>query len=538
MSRSRKISAALACAVLWLAASTPAQAAADTTPPTAPGNPVFSNVTPFSVTLTWAPSTDDVGVVNYLVRRNLLNGQTWTESTNGDINTITIRDLTPNQSYTFTVIAGDAAGNASSAPPATVRTLPFTDGPMCSVTYRPESGGSGTFFASVDMTNLSTGVWQEWTLGFTLAENQRVNPEWGFQQNGNRWSTSFVWLWTSAAGPLRPGSTRAVSFAGTYTGTSNPPPTDFTINDHPCGTVGQPVPPGAPQNLAVLSVTPGSISVGWSAAVPGTNPINRYEVLVNGIRYVCVGVNPLGCLISGLTPGATYFIAVRAVDTTGLVGPQASIVVQTPQSTPPSAPGGLTVSGVTTTGAVLSWTASTPGSFPITGYVIYRLDGNTETAVSVTPTPATTTATLANLTPNTAYSFRVRARDSASVLSAPSATVSFTTAVPPSGCDIAYSTNDWGGGFTATMKIKNTSNTTIPNWVMRFAFPAGQRLTNGWSATWSQPEGSAQVSATNLSWNAAIQPGSSVSIGFNATFSGANPEPTAFTLNGNTCTIS
>jgi hypothetical protein len=328
-----------------------------------------------------------------------------------------------------------------------------------------------------------------------------------------------------------------VSFAGTYTGTSNPPPTNSTINDHPCDVVGQPVPPGAPQNLAVVNLTPGSVSIGWSAAVPGTNPINRYEVLVNGIRYVCVGVNPLGCLISGLTPGATYFIAVRAVDTAGLVGPQASIVVQTPQSTPPGAPGGLTVSGVTTTGAVLNWTASTPGSFPITGYVIYRLDGNTETAVSVTPTPATTSATLTNLTQNTAYSFRVRARDSAGVMSAPSATVSFTTP-PAGGCDIAYSTHDWDGGFNATVKITNTSNATIPNWVLRFAFPAGQRLTNGWSATWSQPAGSAQVSATNLNWNASIPPGGSVSIGFNGAFTGSNPEPTAFTLNANTCTIS
>jgi hypothetical protein len=409
---------------------------------------------------------------------------------------------------------------------------------MCSVTYRPQPGsGNGTFFASADMTNLSTGVWQEWTLGFTLAENQRVNPEWGFQQNGTRWSTSFVWLWTSAAGPLRPGSTRSVSFAGTYTGTSNPPPTSFTINDHPCGTVGQPVPPGAPQNLAVVSLTPGSIGVGWGAAVPGTNPINRYEVLVNGIRYVCVGVNPLGCLISGLIPGQTYFIAVRAVDTTGLVGPQASIVVQTPQSTPPSAPGGLTVSGVTATGAVLSWAASTPGSFPITGYVIYRLNGNTETAVSVTPTPATTTATLNSLTPNTGYSFRVRARDSAGVLSAPSATVSFTTA-STGGCDVAYSTNDWNGGFNATVKITNTGNATISGWVLRFAFPAAQRLTNGWNATWSQPEGSAQVSATNLNWNATIAPGASVSIGFNGASGAVNPEPTAFTVNGNACTIS
>src|SRR5688572_8541911 len=155
MPRLRKLAAASACAVLWLVASAPAQAAADVTPPTAPGIPAFSDVTPFSVTLTWAPSTDDVGVANYLVRRVLLNGQTWSDSTTGEVNTITIRDLTPNQSYTFTVIAVDAAANTASAPPATVRTLPFTDGPMCSVRYQLLSSGGGSFSSSIDMINSS-----------------------------------------------------------------------------------------------------------------------------------------------------------------------------------------------------------------------------------------------------------------------------------------------------------------------------------------------------------------------------------------------
>ncbi len=536
MSRLSKLVAASACAVFWLATPTPAQAA-DATSPTAPGTPIFSNVTEFGVTITWAPSTDDVGIANYLVRRLLLNGQTWTESTPGDVNTITIRDLTPNQGYSFIVIAADAAGNAAESPTGRVTTLPYTAGPMCSVRYQPLSSGGGTFFSSVEMTNLSSGVWQEWTLGFSLADNQRVNPEWGFQQNGTRWTTSFVWLWTSAAGPLRPGSSRSVSFAGTYTGSNNPPPTSFTINDHPCGSVGQPVPPGPPLNLAVVTLTPGSIGVGWGAATPGTNPVLRYEVLVNGVRFVCVGVNPLGCLITNLVPGSLYSISVRAVDTTGLAGPLATITVRTPSSTPPSAPGNLAVSGVTTSGATLTWTASAPGSFPLAGYTIYRLDGATETAISVTPAPGTTTATLTTLTPNTQYSLRVRARDTASVLSAPSATVTFTTAAA-GGCDIGYTTNDWGSGFSATVRITNTGTSAVNGWTLTFTFPGSQRVAHGWSAQWYQPDGSATVVATNLGWNATIPPGGSVSIGFNGTYTGSNPRPTVFTLNGNTCTTS
>ena len=69
-------------------------------------------------------------------------------------------------------------------------------------------------------------------------------------------------------------------------------------------------------------------------------------------------------------------------------------------------------------------------------------------------------------------------------------------------------------------------------------FAADTMVAQGWSATWNQAPGSAEVTATSMSWNANLAPNASTGIGFNATFSGtSNPPPTAFTLNGNTCTI-
>lgn len=528
---------AVVVAALSLVPTPAAHAAADTTAPTVPGAPVASQVTPFAVTLTWSPSTDDVAVAGYLVRRPLPTGGTWTDSVPGTANTITIRDLTPNNGYTFAVIATDAAGNSSAASPATgVRTLRYTAGTMCSVTYRPSGSGSGSFYAQLDMTNLTPGPWQEWTLAFTLAPGQQIGPEWGFQQDGTRWSQTFVWLWSSGAGPLQPGGTRSVAFAGSYTG-GNPPPTEFTINDHPCSVAGVPTPPGPPANLTAAEVTAGSVSLTWSAATPGTNPISGYEVLVNGYRYSCVGVNPLGCLVTGLSPGTGHAFSVRAVDTAGRVGPAATIVVQTPAATPPAAPGSPSVSGITATGATLTWAASAAGTAPLAGYVVYRLDGATETAVSVTPNATTTTAILTGLTPSTPHSFRVRARDTAGVLSAPSPTASFTTSAPPSTCAVAYAVSDWGNGsgFTANLTITNNGSSPVSGWTLRFAFPAGQRVGQGWNAAWTQPPGGPDVTATSLSWNAIIAPGASTTVGFNGGHSGANPRPTAFTLNGAAC---
>jgi hypothetical protein len=41
-----------------------------------------------------------------------------------------------------------------------------------------------------------------------------------------------------------------------------------------------------------------------------------------------------------------------------------------------------------------------------------------------------------------------------------------------------------------------------------------------------------------MSWNGVLAPGASTSIGFNGSYTGSNPTPTAFTLNGATCSTS
>jgi cellulose 1,4-beta-cellobiosidase len=113
-------------------------------------------------------------------------------------------------------------------------------------------------------------------------------------------------------------------------------------------------------------------------------------------------------------------------------------------------------------------------------------------------------------------------------------TASPATAAP--GCRVDYSVNDWGGGFTATVRINNLGD-PLSNWTLGFAFAGNQRVTlPGWSANWAQSEGSRNVTATNLGWNGSIATGASREIGFNGTYSGTNAAPTSFTLNGLACT--
>ncbi|GIF17943.1 hypothetical protein BJ973_009093 [Actinoplanes tereljensis] len=123
----------------------------------------------------------------------------------------------------------------------------------------------------------------------------------------------------------------------------------------------------------------------------------------------------------------------------------------------------------------------------------------------------------------------------------PSVTTSPTTSPTPTptptasaGCRVTYSVNDWGSGFTGTVTVANTGTSAWTAWNLGFAFAGNQKISQGWSATWTQS--GTQVTATSLSYNGAVPAGGSTSAGFNGTYTGSNPAPSAFTVNGLTCT--
>ena len=141
---------------------------------------------------------------------------------------------------------------------------------------------------------------------------------------------------------------------------------------------------------------------------------------------------------------------------------------------------------------------------------------------------------VSGLTPNTTYEFSVVAKDGAGNRSPASAAVSVRTANGSAfSCRVTYVTNDWGGGFTATITITNTGTTPISAWTLGFTFPGNQQITQGWSAIWAQ--NGASVTAANQGWNGPLAPGAATSIGFGGSYTGRNDPPTAFTLNGSPC---
>jgi expansin (peptidoglycan-binding protein) len=103
------------------------------------------------------------------------------------------------------------------------------------------------------------------------------------------------------------------------------------------------------------------------------------------------------------------------------------------------------------------------------------------------------------------------------------------------GCGVTFSVvSQWNTGFTANLTLKDTGSAAINGWTLRWSFPGSQQVAEGWNGNYSQ-SGNA-VTVSNASWNGAIAPGATVTAGFNGSYSGSNPVPTAFTMNGVACT--
>lgn len=105
---------------------------------------------------------------------------------------------------------------------------------------------------------------------------------------------------------------------------------------------------------------------------------------------------------------------------------------------------------------------------------------------------------------------------------------------PPASCSVDYSVvNAWQGGFQAGVTITDTGTTAIKNWTLAWDFPGAQQISNLWNGTVTQT--GKHVSVAAAAFDATIAPGTSVTVGFTANDPTADPDPTAFTVNGSAC---
>src|SRR4051794_19108983 len=121
------------------------------------------------------------------------------------------------------------------------------------------------------------------------------------------------------------------------------------------------------------------------------------------------------------------------------------------------------------------------------------------------------------------------------LLAAGLAGLTLPAAAASSGCSVAYAVqSQWSGGFTGSVTVTNLGS-AISSWTLTYDFPdAPQKGVQGWSANWSQA--GTHVTATSMSWNGSLATNATTQAGFVGSWSGANPVPSSFALNGTTCT--
>ncbi|MQY10445.1 hypothetical protein SRB5_05530 [Streptomyces sp. RB5] len=200
-------------------------------------------------------------------------------------------------------------------------------------------------------------------------------------------------------------------------------PTGCTLNGDKCDGSAD-TPPSAPGTPRATSVAARSIMLDWTPATGGDYPVTSYEVL--RASTVVASSTSTSALVEGLTPATSYTFTVRAVDSHGNRGPESppfTVSTYDPSTdpTPPGAPGNLRSTAKTSTSVTLAWDAASD-NVGVVAYDVYK-----GSALYRTVDAATRTLTVSGLSPVTAYTFTVRARDAADNASAASNALTVTT---------------------------------------------------------------------------------------------------------------
>ncbi len=217
----------------------------DTIPPTQPGTPTAGTVTSTTIALSWAASTDNVGVSSYEVDQTNPDGSIVVLAT-PTTNSTTLTGLAPGTAYQLSVIAKDAAGNRSpSSSPLLVTTVPLTTTttttttrPVTTTTTRPvtttSQPGTGTCTATYSVAGQWDGGFQGqvtitahdasiagWLVSWTLGTGQKITQSWNatVSTSGNAVLASNQ-AWNGA---LAPGTSTSFGFIGTWSGTNTIP---------------------------------------------------------------------------------------------------------------------------------------------------------------------------------------------------------------------------------------------------------------------------------------------------------------------------
>jgi endoglucanase len=304
--------------------------------------------------------------------------------------------------------------------------------------------------------------------------------------------------------------------------------------------------PAVPAGVTVTAVSSSQINVSWGAVTAPTGcsiAYNVYESETAGFtpsssNQVANGLTSSSYSAAGLAAGTTYFFVITAVDAAGSSGDSsaASATTQTNTGGSVAPPSSLSAVAVSSSQINLAWVASSTSGVT---YNVYRSQSSgfvPSSSTRIATGVSGTNYTNSGLPAASTYYFLVTAvnanGESGVSNQATATTQSVTTGA---ACHVTYVVNSqWNNGFNTSITIGNTGGVAITNWTLTWSWSGNQTITQAWNS--NLQSGGPQVVLTNAAWNGSIAPGASISgIGFNASYSGTNPSPAAFYLNGTLC---
>ncbi|MFX3631428.1 MAG: fibronectin type III domain-containing protein [Candidatus Pristimantibacillus sp.] len=181
-------------------------------------------------------------------------------------------------------------------------------------------------------------------------------------------------------------------------------------------------PPTSPTNLASPSKTETTINLTWTESTDNVG-VTGYEIY-NGTTLAATSTTT-SFTVTGLTANTAYSFKVRAKDAAGNLSAASTALsvttdhVMVEDNEAPTVPTNLTSTFKTKTSVSLAWTVSTD-NVGVTEYEVYN-------GTTLAGTSTTTSFTVTGLIANTAYNFKVAAKDAAGNRSAASTALSVTT---------------------------------------------------------------------------------------------------------------
>ncbi|MEM9464127.1 MAG: FG-GAP-like repeat-containing protein, partial [Actinomycetota bacterium] len=376
----------------------------DTTPPATVTNVNASATGRTTVSVTWAPTTDDDAVASYTVLRDGVPVATVDDATT----TFDDTGLSAGGEYAYTVTASDPSANTSPpSDPATATTDPPDTTPPATVT--------GVTAAATGRTSV--------TVGWDATSDDEAVATYTVRRDGTPVATVDAATTTFDDTGLTPGTTYAYTIVATDTSANaSTPSTAANATTDPPDTT----PPATVTGVTAVATGESTVDVDWDATTDD-EAVATYTVLRDGTPIATLPADTTSHTDSGLSPNTAYAYTVTATDTsanTSDPSTAANATTDGPDITPPAVVANVTAVAAGRTSIDVGWDATSDDEAVATYGV--RRDGTPVATVDA----ATTSFTDTGLSPGTTYAYTITATDTSANTSDPSDEAEATTDPP------------------------------------------------------------------------------------------------------------